>query len=701
MRLTLRTMLAYMDEQLDPPQMEEIGSKIRESGVATGMIDRIRASTRKHRMEAPKLDGRGIGKDANSVSEYLDNVLDKDEIPELEQLCLNSDMHLAEVAACHQILSQLPNVEFEIDHRLRDQIYDIPALLAERAAEEIDDEEELAKPKQATVRDPAALALKKKKKRKSPKVPEYFKAQPASKRGWVTLALTAAVVLLGVAFGAYVMRDLWLDQVAKQNAATPATSTEKGDSSSQRNGPAIIESSATSKAAPATSPDDESQSEKGSTDALKKSEPEGESIKIDESNPIIESDAAPPPPISDAPPAEAEAKPAEPSDSGKAPAVALTKSPLMAGPVPVIAWNSTTKGWSRVVEGEAIPEGGAIALVGTRAKAKTASGLSVTWIGPTEVRFQKEPGKQELTWVMDSARLLLDATDAAGSSINTLLAGTPVMLKFVSPDSQLAIEVVRSTPLGGDPANPDEFTATTQLMLLRGAVQVKVGQEERLIESGSELAVAEIDSSGAIREMKGEGAPLWVDELTAGEATKQSSKALSDRLANVKTPLSIALQELASDKRVNVASLASQALAQLEEIKPLCDQFRDVDYRSVWRSNQNFLRQLMQSKPAMAEMVRGQLETHYPAEAAAIYRLLCGFTKDQFAQEGRQIIGALESESSLVRVLAYQTLVDLVGPGGRKYRPEDPAPDRAKHVVAWIEAFEAGKLKVKELPETK
>lgn len=711
MRLTLRTMLAYMDEQLDPPQMEEIGAKIRESGVATGMIDRVRASMRKHRMEAPKLDGRGIGKDANSVSEYLDNVLDKDEIPEIEQLCLNSDMHLAEVAACHQMLSQLPGVEFDISHRLRDRIYDIPGMLTERAAEEAgDDEAAVAKPKHGTVRDPAADALKKRRKKKTPKVPEYFKTQPTTSRAWLPLALTAALVLLGIAFGAYVTRDQWLKNFAKQTAATSSPATSDSNNKAEPNvkentstEPEAVpnDSNSTAKAdeSGSSSPGEDSE-KKADENAEKKSASDVDQVKIDESNPIVESSTAPPPPISDAPPATEDSKPVEATDDDKA-LPAIAKLPVLASSVPVVAWDTAAKGWSRVREGESLPEGGAIALVGTRAKVKTQSGLTATLVGPTEVRFLKDSARGDLAWVLDSARVLFDATDAGGSAVKTVLAGTPVSMKFVSPDSQLAIEVVRRIQSGADPTNPDEFTATTQLLLLRGAVQVKVGEEEHLINRGPELKVIEIDSMGVIKEIEGAGAPLWVDELTAGEATKQASKELSDRLANVKTPLSIALQELASDNRVNVASLAAQSLAQLEQIKPLCDQFRDVHYRAAWRNNHAFLKHLLQSAPGAADMIRQQLDEHYPSESAPIYRLLRGFDQDQFAQEGQMLIGGLQSESQLLRVLSYQTLVDLVGPGGRKYQPEDPAPVRAKHVLAWVEAFEAGKLKVKSQDESK
>ena len=105
MRLTLRTLLAYLDDLLDPLDAVELGRRIDESKFATDLVQRIRQRAKQPRLGAPKVDGRGIGLDANSVAEYLDNTLASDRVPEFEKVCLESDLHLSEVAACHHILA--------------------------------------------------------------------------------------------------------------------------------------------------------------------------------------------------------------------------------------------------------------------------------------------------------------------------------------------------------------------------------------------------------------------------------------------------------------------------------------------------------------------------------------------------------------------------------------------------------------------
>ena len=105
MRLTLRTLLAYLDDTLEPGQAKLIGQKIAESDTAQELMARIKQVTRRRRLTSPPASGPGAKLDPNTIAEYLDNELPGDQQTVVEETCLESDLHLAEVAACHQILA--------------------------------------------------------------------------------------------------------------------------------------------------------------------------------------------------------------------------------------------------------------------------------------------------------------------------------------------------------------------------------------------------------------------------------------------------------------------------------------------------------------------------------------------------------------------------------------------------------------------
>lgn len=126
MRLTLRTLLAYLDNTLDPQDAQKLRDKLAESGFATQLVQRIRGTLANGSLLAPSPEAVGPVEEANVICEYLDSTLPSEQVAEIERACLESDPHLAEAAACHQILTMVLGKPAEVSPELRQRIYELP-----------------------------------------------------------------------------------------------------------------------------------------------------------------------------------------------------------------------------------------------------------------------------------------------------------------------------------------------------------------------------------------------------------------------------------------------------------------------------------------------------------------------------------------------------------------------------------------------
>jgi len=107
MRLTLRYLLAYLDDVLKPTDAATVGRIIKENKSVRDLAERLRKIIRMRRLSAPDPHEKRAMVSANDVAEYLDNLTPPDQVAQFESECLQSDERLAEVAATHQILSQV------------------------------------------------------------------------------------------------------------------------------------------------------------------------------------------------------------------------------------------------------------------------------------------------------------------------------------------------------------------------------------------------------------------------------------------------------------------------------------------------------------------------------------------------------------------------------------------------------------------
>ena len=120
MRLTLRTLLAYLDDRLSPANARELGQKVSASRFARELAQRIKAVVRKRRLASDDSNQKVI--DANLIAEYLDDQLTPELVALIEKEILGSDHSLAEVAATHQILGALTE-PLEVNEKLQKRLY--------------------------------------------------------------------------------------------------------------------------------------------------------------------------------------------------------------------------------------------------------------------------------------------------------------------------------------------------------------------------------------------------------------------------------------------------------------------------------------------------------------------------------------------------------------------------------------------------
>ena len=135
MRLTLRTLLAYLDDTLDPAMAREIGKKLTENPPALELVDRLKRVTRKRGLGVPASGTKGDAADPNLVAQYLSDTLTPEQVTAFEKTCLDSDVNLAEVAACHQILTLVLSEQVRVPPTARRRMYGLvgaPASLPNR-----------------------------------------------------------------------------------------------------------------------------------------------------------------------------------------------------------------------------------------------------------------------------------------------------------------------------------------------------------------------------------------------------------------------------------------------------------------------------------------------------------------------------------------------------------------------------------------
>lgn len=118
MRLTLRTLLAYIDKTLDAGDSVTLAIKVKNSSFAKSIVERIEIA---NDSLADAISFRQFGgmDDPNRIAGYLDSVIDSADVENIEKLCIESSQHLIEVAVVHRVLTLVLAKQAEVPNSLR------------------------------------------------------------------------------------------------------------------------------------------------------------------------------------------------------------------------------------------------------------------------------------------------------------------------------------------------------------------------------------------------------------------------------------------------------------------------------------------------------------------------------------------------------------------------------------------------------
>jgi len=726
MRLTLRTMLAYLDGILDPEDAQDIAKKIQESEYATKLMHRTRDVVRRLRLSAPALTDRGPGLDANTVAEYLDNTLSDDRVPDFEKVCLDSDIHLAEVAACHQILTLVLGEPAEIDPAARQRMYQLPQQLATLPPVESLPQPSLPEPvlAAAAARQPdgqqdVSVAAR---ARQRPTVPDYLRDPPGNRR---FLPVAAALLLVAcltalvlVELGQFAPGTFLGDLVGKitgrelaENELTDGTSggTSGGDSGAERRPPEGPFSPKPGPAAksPEVGPPAETPEEPTPIPPGKKEEPEA---------PKVEKPGKPEGPPSGEEPAPTGKTP--PEKAGAESSTSLPKEPggpeTVVKPTPeppeavaqsvgrftsekqvMLRFDPTTADWRRIPTQAIVSSADRFFVLPTYESTITlTAGVTVQLMPGTEVELLPPagPGEGIPGLRIVSGRLVARTVGKSNVQLQLQVNGHNGVVTFEDAKAIVAVEVVRSRVPGTNPETEPVVAVAKLWVTGEGSALWREGADRQPVALKGQMLT--LDDDPDPRPLVARQPPIWMKAEALGFWDSQASPAL-EQLLSLDASASDALKNLTGYRRKEVSWLAARCLSYLGQFDAMVALLNDddKDRRQLWPECIERLQESLAQGPETAARLRKALEKQYAlGPGDELYRMLWGYTeKDLKTGEAKTLVNDLSHKVLAFRVVSFWNLQKLTG-WKLYYTPDQPEAKRLPGVQAWKKRLDSGEL---------
>ncbi len=691
MRLTLRTMLAYMDGVLSPADAEELRRKIEQNEGAAGILHRVRDVQCRLRLGAPKVEGRGLGGDANTVAEYLDNTLATDRIPEFERVCLESDAHLAESAACHHILALVLGERADVDPELRRKLYgliDVPQQPPEPAPP-------VAAPPVSEPQGVASLT----KGRPKPGVPEYLRDRTGSRRAlkWA-IGIAAALLLAAVAVMAIGPEKLLSQlrgtsgdpQVAANNdksagnsdeTATPSATVDdanEGDAESVTPG-TVVEKEPNDDVDSATAartnktPELTPISDEATADAAPTADAPAPPMPDEDA--AVGANVVPGPPV---PNAVANGAPTDVPNDGSG-SVVPPPSPaanelgrcFLQKDV-LLRYAANEEVWKRLAQGDSVFAGDRLLSFPRFTPAVTLSnGVAVEMMGAALVSLEAPNTDGTPGLRIHYGRLILMPLSDPQSPVRLLIGDEELVVSFPDTKSTLAVEVRPELVEGSDPETTPA-RLSIEFYLANGTLSWQGTPDA----AAAELAAPLLWTADPAAPTADAEAPKWIQDERKPVGESVAAPTI-EQLVTADRPVVVSLKEAANHPRHReLRSLAAKCLALVGEYDDFVAILSDPAQRQAWDGQIEELRSGMARSPADAAKVRVALEKERSSDATGLYRLLWGYTPEQFVQGGaaQELLADLEHPDIDYRVLSYWNLCQLTS----MRHPFDPREEEGK-----------------------
>ncbi|HEY1603770.1 MAG TPA: hypothetical protein VGG64_29475 [Pirellulales bacterium] len=738
MRLTLRYLLAYLDDQLEPADAQSLNERIEASQFATDLMHRVRDVSRRLKLGAPKVKARGLAGDANTVAEYLDHTMPVGQVTEFEKICLTSDVHLAEVASAHQILALVLGEPAAVDQKLRRRMYSLPN--HDETIDEVDEDEVTASPDDHDGdHDGELTTVGTLPRRRRPEIPDWLRDQPKRRSRWLPVgALALGLVAVGAATYLYFGHPGMEWNLASldegilppvKETTTPPAPTQSADV--QTDAPAAAEPSSelsTADTSPIVPVAEAAASEPTEAREIAREESRVTSDAPSDDvppavaggrNPLrlpVDQDSAfntDVPPEGAAPrgnhgagmPGSDEAPTAlddqalvagggRRMDAGSGAAVAVgrltNENDIMLHAVPPDgAWTRLSTRDALLADEElvALPtfRPGIALSTGGVAIAHMLGGSIIRLMAPDE---NGVPGLH----VIDG-QVVVATAGKPGTQLNLQVDGRVYLVTFLGTDTRIALDAHRWLPDGADPLK-DEARTSAVLYVPNGDIEylAKAGVAPETLKAPamrSLLAAGAVEDSPASAEVT---FPAWINGNPLSQMERQAVDFVNRDLI-VDEPVQARLRALAESRRYEVRNLAVHCLTLLGDFEALLPLLNDEKQKINWSSQIEGARDALARSPELAKQLKETLESQRDAaEAQELYEMLRGFSRREL-QDGAaaRLVANLDHEDLDFRVLAFWNL-QRVSAGPLGYKPEYSPAKRQDGLRAWRRKLAEGQI---------